>query len=127
MFIRLQLIKKYEQGNFFQKTFGEIKNSSNFAPLSRRKHWKDGRVVDYTGLENRRAERHRGFESLSFRGRKNERIITVLSFFCFLSYLHKQVGTEYRITDLPTTITFLNSSHLCHVIAHTLQLNGCSC
>ena len=28
---------------------------------------KDGRVVDYTGLENRRAERHRGFESLSFR------------------------------------------------------------
>ena len=29
--------------------------------------WKDGRVVDYTGLENRRAERHRGFESLSFR------------------------------------------------------------
>ncbi len=28
---------------------------------------KFGRVVDYTGLENRRAERHRGFESLSFR------------------------------------------------------------
>lgn len=29
--------------------------------------WKDGRVVDYSGLENRRAARHRGFESLSFR------------------------------------------------------------
>ena len=28
---------------------------------------RDGRVVDYTGLENRRAERHRGFESLSLR------------------------------------------------------------
>ena len=29
--------------------------------------WRDGRVVDYTGLENRRAARHRGFESLSLR------------------------------------------------------------
>ena len=29
--------------------------------------WRDGRVVDYSGLENRRAERHRGFESLSLR------------------------------------------------------------
>ena len=28
---------------------------------------RDGRVVDYNGLENRRAERHRGFESLSLR------------------------------------------------------------
>ena len=28
---------------------------------------KGGRVVDYSGLENRRAERHRGFESLSLR------------------------------------------------------------
>ena len=31
---------------------------------------RDGRVVDYTGLENRRAERHRGFESLSLRQMK---------------------------------------------------------
>ena len=29
--------------------------------------WRDGRVVDYTGLENRRTERCRGFESLSLR------------------------------------------------------------
>ena len=29
--------------------------------------WRDGRVVDYTGLENRRTERYRGFESLSLR------------------------------------------------------------
>ena len=33
---------------------------------------RDGRVVDYTGLENRRAERHRGFESLSLRKEFNE-------------------------------------------------------
>ena len=31
---------------------------------------RDGRVVDYSGLENRRAERHRGFESLSLRYQK---------------------------------------------------------
>ena len=30
-------------------------------------HWRDGRVVDYNGLENRRTERYRGFESLSLR------------------------------------------------------------
>ena len=30
-------------------------------------NWRDGRVVDYTGLENRRTERYRGFESLSLR------------------------------------------------------------
>ena len=28
---------------------------------------RDGRVVDYSSLENCRAERHRGFESLSLR------------------------------------------------------------
>ena len=33
--------------------------------------WKDGRVVDCSGLENRRTERYRGFESLSFRKDKN--------------------------------------------------------
>ena len=32
---------------------------------------RDGRVVDYNGLENRRAERHRGFESLSLRKKVN--------------------------------------------------------
>ena len=30
-------------------------------------YWRDGRVVDYSGLENRRTERYRGFESLSLR------------------------------------------------------------
>ena len=33
-------------------------------------HWRDGRVVDYTGLENRRTERCRGFESLSLRNKE---------------------------------------------------------
>ena len=46
--------------------------SSTFAPaLKQFEHWRDGRVVDYSGLENRRAERHRGFESLSLRASHN--------------------------------------------------------
>ena len=32
-----------------------------------RAFWRDGRVVDCIGLENRRTERYRGFESLSLR------------------------------------------------------------
>ena len=39
-------------------------------------------MVDCTGLENRRTERYRGFESLPFR---KERIVKVLSFFCRMS------------------------------------------
>ena len=61
-------------------------------------HWRDGRVVDYNGLENRRAERHRGFESLSLRFRyseqtnreiltKNVSIIATSSYDTFLLYL----------------------------------------
>ena len=39
-----------------------------FAPaFETSEHWRDGRVVDYSSLENYRAERHRGFESLSLR------------------------------------------------------------
>ena len=32
--------------------------------------WRGGRVVDCTGLENRRTERYRGFESLSLRRKR---------------------------------------------------------
>ena len=41
---------------------------TRFSEIDRLKARRDGRVVDYNGLENRRAERHRGFESLSLRG-----------------------------------------------------------
>ncbi len=34
--------------------------------------WRDGRVVDCIGLENRRTERYRGFESLSLRKSRQE-------------------------------------------------------
>ena len=36
-------------------------------------HWRDGRGVDYNGLENRRTERYRGFESLSLRYKRHQR------------------------------------------------------
>ena len=45
------------------------------------RHWKGGRVVDYSGLENRRAERHRGFESLPFR--REKRAAKVARFICW--------------------------------------------
>ena len=39
-----------------------------FAPAFKKsEHWRDGRVVDYSSLENYRTERYRGFESLSLR------------------------------------------------------------
>ena len=47
------------------------------------RHWKGGRVVDYSGLENRRAERHRGFESLPFR---REASSESCSLFLFCAY-----------------------------------------
>ena len=44
------------------------KKLRTFAPAFETiEHWRDGRVVDYSSLENYRAERHRGFESLSLR------------------------------------------------------------
>ena len=73
----------------------DLKIVCNFAPVKNRNMWfltgfssvkssfrKDGRVVDYTGLENRRAERHRGFESLSFR--KALRLVEFLNQFFIL-------------------------------------------
>ena len=43
---------------------------STFAADFVKSEWKDGRVVYCVGLENRSTERYRGFESLSFRGKR---------------------------------------------------------
>ena len=51
-----------------------------FAPAFKtEEHWRDGRVVDYSSLENYRTERYRGFESLSLR---KEFSTSLNSFFC---------------------------------------------
>ena len=48
------------------------------------KVWRDGRVVDYNGLENRRTERYRGFESLSLRIEScKSKDLQDFSFLCF--------------------------------------------
>ena len=46
-----------------------IGKQHNFPQQNGNHHYfrRDGRVVDYNGLENRRTERYRGFESLSLR------------------------------------------------------------
>ena len=57
---------------FSASDLAQPEKNTTFASLFRKGasngiFWRDGRVVDYNGLENRRAERHRGFESLSLR------------------------------------------------------------
>ena len=54
------------------KTLADSKNSRTFASLLKtstleKEVWRDGRVVDCGGLENRCTARYRGFESLSLR------------------------------------------------------------
>ena len=52
--------------------------------LLKNKPWRGGRVVDCTGLENRRTERYRGFESLSLRRKRfNKLKINELNRFSF--------------------------------------------
>ena len=50
-------------------------------------HWRDGRVVDYSSLENYRTERYRGFESLSLRKESlRKEFSTSLNSFFLLAY-----------------------------------------
>ena len=87
---------------FFVKTLACLKYLRTFAPLltkstSEKKFWRDGRVVDCGGLENRCTARYPGFESLSLR---KEIVILVKSrfyenFFCSFSKMkNRKVGTD---------------------------------
>ncbi len=60
------------ESQIFAKTFCHSKQTPYFCTRKRQTVWRDGRVVDYSSLENCRAERHRGFESLSLRQRELE-------------------------------------------------------
>ena len=65
-------MKKSPKIKKVRQTLADSKNSRTFASLLKRstslkKFWRDGRVVDRGGLENRCTERYRGFESLSLR------------------------------------------------------------
>ena len=60
------------------------------SPMQRR----DGRVVDYSSLENYRTERYRGFESLSLRNLKRKKFVLNF-FFCFLSLIDKNTAKPY--------------------------------
>ena len=54
---------------------------------------RDGRVVDYNGLENRRAERHRGFESLSLRKER----VTQVALSCVMREVDEKPWVRYRL------------------------------
>ena len=92
------------------------KNTHTFASLLKRntpvKHWKGGRVVDYSGLENRRAERHRGFESLPFR-RERATKVARFSFLCINDF------GIYFYTYL--SISFICFSELLRRYSHSLR------
>ena len=60
---RLKVKRRSSKGNPSSLKEGQVVTEFD-RRLNRRR---DGRVVDYTGLENRRTERCRGFESLSLR------------------------------------------------------------
>ena len=62
------------------KIFGKLKKLPYFC------RWRDGRVVDCGGLENRCAARHRGFESLSLRQNRKEYVTPA---YCAGVFLHK--------------------------------------
>ena len=70
-------------------------------------------MVDYSGLENRRAERHRGFESLSLRNQKELsnfaklllNLDAVIDDFSFLFSLFQSFLEALSCTRLPLLCT----------------------
>ena len=85
----------------------DSKKSRTFASLlkrstSERKSWRDGRVVDRGGLENRCTERYRGFESLSLRQVEvvNHKICNLflyeLFFHSFVSFIKQGQMNDYE-------------------------------
>ena len=71
--MEIQVIRfSFSVSDIIKKTFWHRKVRRIFVDY--KEVWKGGRVVDYSGLENRRAERHRGFESLPFR-KESEKVL----------------------------------------------------
>ena len=83
--------KKHKNKNIFHfscKTLARFKLSIYLCNVKRKRphrlttkpFWRGGRVVDCTGLENRRTERYRGFESLPLRKKSgnNENCFLIL-------------------------------------------------
>ena len=102
---------------FFSKKYSRLladsKNSCNFASLlekstSRRKFWRDGRVVDRGGLENRCTERYRGFESLSLRS-KMDVYIHIHFFYYIVIFLPCFQNNPYLLLFFLEKGTIMNS------------------
>ena len=94
---------------FFVKTLACLKYLRTFAPLltkstSEKKFWRDGRVVDCGGLENRCTARYPGFESLSLRWKElqNEenpcKLILYRDFLFLVHSKNKHIKAFFRCT-----------------------------
>ena len=97
-------------------TFASSKKSSTFASHLRNKRtskevWRDGRVVECTGLENRRTARYRGFESLSLR-HEIGRLAQLVQSICLTSR-----GSAVRIRQRPQRHPF--GCLFLYILVHT--------
>ena len=100
-----------------------------FAPaFETSEHWRDGRVVDYSSLENYRAERHRGFESLSLRKEKTQSFgkqTVAFHIYSLHPVLHPLLGlSSNRFVHLSLKFITLGRSYLSKVaLKHILEIN----
>ena len=80
------------------------RKTTTFAPAFKKsKHWRDGRVVDYSSLENYRTERYRGFESLSLR-KEFSRLAELFLFWRFSYFPLPTIFEMSSIMPLPLII-----------------------
>ena len=79
-------------------------------------YWRDGRVVDYNGLENRRTERYRGFESLSLR-KKVLQIERFAGFFYYSTY-RASVNQVTTLNTLQAMNVNATNVYLCKLAEH---------
>ena len=86
--------------------FADSEKSRTFASLlktstSVKEFWRDGRVVDCGGLENRCTARYRGFESLSLRKKKADKILKFIWWILSAFFCKEARGSEGMDLSIP--------------------------
>jgi large subunit ribosomal protein L31 len=79
--------------------------------------WRDGRVVDCSGLENRRTERYRGFESLSLR-----KLLIFLIIITMKQGIHPESYRPVAFKDMSNDETFISRSTV--ATKETIDIDG---
>ena len=92
----------------------------------RKKFWRDGRVVDCIGLENRRTERYRGFESLSLRITRwfsagfffytqfyTQKLATHRMSQAIKYGINRRISLQFRVNGITSFFIFTPNFHIC--------------